>query len=325
MMMSATDTPHAPVMINEVIAGLAPRDGGIYVDGTLGAGGYSEAILSEAKCCVHAFDRDPSVATHAARLKERFGDMFHWYEDCFSNMEQTLNGIGVMAVDGITFDVGVSSMQLDQSERGFSFQKDGPLDMRMSQKGMTAADFVNDAELEELQKVIREYGEEPHAKRIARAIFKHRAEKPIARTSELAQLIERAVPHSKKRRIHPSTKTFQAIRIYINNELEELRKGLSAAERLLKPAGRLAIVVFHSLEGRIVKQFLTKRALPKRLPSRHQPQEIKHSPVEEGEVMTFKYVGKRSQKPTETEIEINPRARSARLSVVERTVAPVIH
>lgn len=322
--MTATHSPapHVPVMVNEVLAGLALKDGGVYVDATFGAGGYSRAILSAANCQLHAFDRDPSVAVYARQLKDGFGDLFHWYEERFSDMERVLRDNGIDSVDGIALDIGISSMHIDEAERGFSFQKDGPLDMRMSQKGVTAAQFVNEADAETLTAVIRDLGEERHAKRVVRAIVERRSQRPFERTADLASVVDAAVPKNPKQKIHGATKTFQAIRIYINNELEELRSGLLAAERMLRPHGRLVVVVFHSLEDRLVKTFLSERAEPSRLPSRHAPFDPTAPSVRGDDQLTFRYVGKRLQKPSKDEIESNPRSRSAKLRIAERTNRP---
>lgn len=322
MTASHVPAPHIPVMVDEVIAGLALKDGGVYVDATFGAGGYSRAILSAAKCQLHAFDRDPSVAVYARQLNDRFGDLFHWYEERFSDMERVLRDNGIDSVDGIALDIGISSMQIDESDRGFSFQKDGPLDMRMSQRGLSAAEFVNEADEETLTSVIRDLGEERYAKRVVRAIVERRSQRPFERTADLAAVIDAAVPKNPKQKIHGATKTFQAIRIYINNELDELRCGLLAAERMLRPEGRLVVVVFHSLEDRLVKTFLAERAEPSRRPSRHAPFDPSAPSVRGDDQLTFRYVGKRLQKPSKDEIESNPRARSAKLRIAERTNRP---
>lgn len=311
-------SPHTPVLLREVVEALSPHAGGVYVDGTFGAGGYSKAILEAAPCRLFAFDRDPDVVPRAEALKARFGEMFCFIQARFGDMEACLKDRNVFQVDGIGMDVGVSSMHLNDPARGFSLAKDGPLDMTMSRTSPNAADLVNEADPQKLERIIRLFGEERHARRIARAIATRRERAPILRTLDLAALIESVVPKKPHQRIHPATKTFQALRIYINDELEELWRALNAAERLLKPAGRLAIVVFHSLEDRIVKQFLAERAEPKKRPSRHIP----FADKAENGTLTFKYLPIRMQTPSDEEIASNPRARSAKLRCAERTAAP---
>lgn len=294
---------HIPVLLGEAVAALAIRAGETHVDGTLGAGGYTRAMLGEG-ARVHAFDRDPD-AIAAAKAIEGEITLHH---APFSAMDRELNS----PADGVVLDIGVSSMQLDQAGRGFSFQADGPLDMRMSQDGETAAEWLNRADEAEIADVIFHYGEEPKARRIARAIV---AARPLARTGELAALVRRATgwkPHDKK---DPATRTFQAIRIHINRELGELEDGLAAAERILKPGGRLAVVSFHSLEDRIVKRFLRDRSGATPRGSRHLPE------AGSGPAPSFDKVAK-PVRPGPQEIERNPRARSATLRVAHRTSAP---
>lgn len=293
--------PHIPVLIDEVLDALAISPGETHVDGTFGAGGYSRAILA-AGAKVVAFDRDPDAiaAGRAAAL-----DGLTLVEDRFSNM-----AAHVEDVDGVTLDIGVSSMQLDQAARGFSFQADGPLDMRMEQAGATAADFVNEADEAEIADVIYRYGDEPKSRRIARAIV---AARPITRTAELAAVVRRAVGWREGQKSDPATRTFQAIRIHINRELGELEDGLEAAERVLKAGGRLAVVTFHSLEDRIVKRFLRDRSGQTPTGSRHLPEAASRGPAP-----TFEAVAK-PVRPGEAELARNPRARSATLRVARRT------
>ena len=312
--MSAPTPPHIPVMLNEVVEALQPRDGGYYVDGTFGAGGYSSAILDEANCHVHAFDQDPAAIQDGQALVERYHPRLVLHHAPFGQMDQVLSAAGIEAVDGIALDIGVSSMQLDTPERGFSFQSDGPLDMRMSQSGQSAADFVNTASQKALAGVLRTFGEERQAGRIAKAIVNTRADQPLTRTGDLARLVEQVLGSGKRHKIHPATRTFQAIRIYINNELGELVKALRAAERLLKPAGRLVVVAFHSLEDRIVKRFLATHSQAQSRPSRHAPMSEAASPQP-----SFRLVFKKARTPNAS--DANPRARSARLRVAERTTA----
>jgi 16S rRNA (cytosine1402-N4)-methyltransferase len=306
---------HQPVLLEEVLSALIPRDGGLYVDGTFGAGGYSRGILKAADCAVFAIDRDPSAIEAGAAVVAAFPGRLTLIEGLFSNMAELLTERGIDAVDGVVLDVGVSSMQIDEPKRGFSFQKDGPLDMRMGREAMTAADAVNRLSEAELKRVIAVFGEERRAHAIARAIAKARAEKPFTHTGELARLIESVVGRRPQDPIHPATRTFQALRIYVNRELEELVHALGAAEELLRPGGRLAAVTFHSLEDRIVKRFLSERSGRKALPSRHQPATEISSP-------SFELLGKAPVIPTAEEIARNPRARSAKLRAAIRTDAP---
>ncbi len=303
-----SDAPHIPVLLAEVVAGLSPRAGETMVDATFGAGGYTRALLATGARVI-AFDRDPD-AIAAGRAATIEG--LTLVQADFSAMEGALGQLEAGPVDGVTLDIGVSSMQLDQAERGFSFQSDGPLDMRMSQEGMSAADFLNEADEGEIADVIYRYGDEPKSRRIARAIV---AARPLARTGELASIVRRATgykPHDKK---DPATRTFQAIRIHVNRELGELVDGLAAAERVLKPGGRLAVVTFHSLEDRLVKRFLRDRSGAAPSASRHLPQ------ANAGPAPSFEQVG-RGVRAGEAEIAANPRARSATLRVARRTAAP---
>lgn len=304
-------SPHIPVLLDEVIHALAITPGSDVVDGTFGAGGYSRAILA-AGARVHAFDRDPDAAAAGADLAERSGGALHFHSACFSEMDKRLAECGVQQVDAVVLDIGVSSMQIDQAERGFSFQKAGPLDMRMSQSGESAADFVNTAEEADIADVIYLYGEEPKSRRIARAIV---AARPIDTTTKLADVVRKALGHRAGAPKDPATRTFQALRIHINRELDELNAGLEAAERILKPGGRLAVVSFHSLEDRIVKQFLRERSGSMAAGSRHMPI------VKASRIATFEKPAK-AVRPGAREIENNPRARSSTLRSAIRTDAP---
>ena len=307
---------HAPVMLREVLDILAPRDGGVYVDGTFGAGGYSEGLLEAASCTVWGIDRDPATAARGADLGRRYEGRLAVLSGCYGDMVRLLGDVDVERVDGVALDLGVSSMQLDDLARGFSFRADGPLDMRMGKDGMTAADVVNGLDEKELADIIYRYGEERVARRIARAIVDARSRSPMTRTAQLADLVRRVVPRSRDG-IDPATRTFQALRIYVNDELGELQRGLSAAEVLLRPGGKLVVVSFHSLEDRMVKGFLRERGGAAPRPSRHQP-----AREEAASGSTFGLVKRRPAKPTAREVAANPRARSARLRAAERTAAP---
>lgn len=312
------DAPHISVLLSETIDALDPRDGAILVDGTFGAGGYSRAFLNAAECQVWAIDRDPRAVDAARQLESESQGRFHFIQGRFSEMDRLLKPQGVHQVDGVALDIGVSSMQLDEARRGFSFQQDGPLDMRMSAEGESAADVVNGYAQDDLADLIYIYGEEPKSRRIAKVIVEARAEKPITRTLELADVVRRAIG-SGKPGIHPATKTFQALRIHVNDELGELERGLAAAERLLAPEGCLAVVTFHSLEDRIVKRFFDDRCGRKAQvnPSRHMPV-VKT----DGPKPSFAQKMRKAVKPSEAEISANPRSRSAKLRWAVRTDAP---
>ncbi|HEY0626246.1 MAG TPA: 16S rRNA (cytosine(1402)-N(4))-methyltransferase RsmH [Allosphingosinicella sp.] len=303
--------PHVPVLLEEVVAALDPKDGETHVDGTFGAGGYTKAIM-ERGAKVIAFDRDPDAIREGASLVAVSGERLTLVPERFSRMRQALRDRGVDEVDGVTLDIGVSSMQLDRAERGFSFQADGPLDMRMEQEGQSAADFVNNADEDEIADVLFHYGEEPKSRRVARAIV---AARPIKRTSQLAEVVRKALGHHAGMKKDPATRTFQAIRIHLNEELQELEGGLEAAEQVLKEGGRLAVVTFHSLEDRVVKRFLRERSGSVPAGSRHLP-----ATANKGPKPTFEAVGK-AVRAGEAEIKANPRARSATLRVARRTSA----
>ena len=306
----AKKAPHVPVLVNDVVEALALHGGETAVDGTFGAGGYTRAMLSAGAGRVIGFDRDPDAIEAGASLVP--DPRLELVNENFSQMDRALAERGIGLVDAIALDIGVSSMQLDRPERGFSFQADGPLDMRMSKTGLTAADYLNSAEEADIARVLRDYGEEPRARAIARAIV---AARPVERTAELAAIVRRAAGFRPGQKSDPATRTFQAIRIHLNAELDELEQGLAAAERSLRPGGRLAVVTFHSLEDRIVKRFFRERSGGTPAGSRHRP--VQSDPREP----TFERVAK-PVSPTERELAANPRARSARLRSAVRTSAP---
>jgi len=298
---------HTPVLLDEVIGHLNPRDGETYIDCTFGNGGYSEAILEKAKATVYAFDIDPEVAIFVAEIKKRLGEKgegLHFIEGNFAEFESKLGGI---LVDGIVADLGVSSMQIDIPERGFSFQKKGPLDMRMSKSGLSAYEVVNDYSGEELSDIIYKYGEENKARQIARAIVRSREAAPIETTTQLADIVRRVFGGQRKKKIDFATKTFQAIRIFVNGEIDNLSKLLGAAERSLKDDGRLIVVSFHALEDRVVKSFMHEKSGYKPGVSRYMPE------VEENNVPSFKMITKKPIVPSDVELEKNIRSRSAKL------------
>ncbi|MEN3976303.1 16S rRNA (cytosine(1402)-N(4))-methyltransferase RsmH [Emcibacter sp. SYSU 3D8] len=307
---------HAPVMLREVVDAIAPQAGDSIIDATFGWGGYTRGFLEAAPSIVYGIDRDPTAAARAATVAAEFPGRFTFIEGRFGDMMELMNGAGVTAVQGVAFDVGVSSMQLDDPERGFSFQKDGPLDMRMAgrqSEATDAADVVNNEDEAEIARIIWLYGEERHSRRIARAIVAARKAKPITRTLELADIVARVSGGVQPHKMHPATRTFQALRIHVNDELGQLEMGLRAAERLLAPQGRLAVVSFHSLEDRIVKNFLRERGGMAPSTSRHLPEEPRpHAP-------SFTLMTRSAIKPADAETDINPRARSARLRAAVRT------
>jgi 16S rRNA (cytosine1402-N4)-methyltransferase len=310
---------HKPVMMTEVLEALQPKDGDIIVDGTFGRGGYSRAFLNAANCQVWGLDRDPEAVAVGQQLEQESDNRFHMVESCFGDMVSALNAKNISQVQGIALDLGVSSPQIDQAERGFSFAKDGPLDMRMSLQGKSAADLVNSLPEEELADIIYNYGEERQSRRIAKRIVLRRKENPITTTKQLADIIYSVLPRHGKG-IDPATRTFQALRIKVNDEMGELERGLESAERLLAPGGRLAVVSFHSLEDRCVKQFLKSRSETRSSSgNRHMPQvnEVRPDP-------TFELGSRKAIKPSDEECKINPRARSAKLRWAIRTSAPEI-
>jgi len=324
--------PHIPVLLAEALETLEPRDGGTYIDATFGAGGYTRAILEAGDTRVIALDRDPAAIAagfamsqaYAPRLtlkQAHFAMLASWGDDPEGAATSTADAARPVPVDGVVFDLGVSSMQLDQPERGFSFQHDGPLDMRMfaapglhGGEGPSAADLVNELPEEQLAGIIFHYGEERRSRAIARAIVKARTDKPLTRTLELAELVARALGGRKGEPRHPATRTFQALRIAVNDELGQLASGLSGAEKLLKPGGRLVVVSFHSLEDRIVKRFVAERSKPAPAGSRHLPDQrgTQRAP-------SFRIVNSKPLTPWKGEADANPRARSARLRAAERT------
>ena len=310
---------HLPVLLREVIEALAPRDGGIYVDATFGAGGYARAILDAADCTVWGIDRDPEAIARADALVRRYEGRLRLVHGRFGDMRGLLGACGVDAADGVAFDFGVSSMQLDEAARGFSFRFDGPLDMRMEKRGPSAADLVNDLSERELADVIYQLGDERKARAIARAIVVARSAAPIERTLQLAELVRGAVRARGPRgpeKIDPATRTFQALRIKVNDELGEIERGRAAAEALLAAGGRLAVVAFHSLEDRLVKEFLRTRSGRAPAGSRHLP------PTGDTRTPSFRLIDGGLVAPGAAEVAANPRARSARLRTAQRTDAP---
>jgi 16S rRNA (cytosine1402-N4)-methyltransferase len=307
---------HIPVLAREVVEALAPRPGGRYCDGTFGAGGYCRALFDACPdISILAIDRDPDAVIGGYGLVEAMGGRLTLVEDRFSSIDTLAEQFGFAPLDGIMLDIGVSSMQLDDAARGFSFRHDAPLDMRMEKAGQSAADLVATLPEAELADLIYRYGEERRSRAVARAIVAARKAEPIATTGRLAEIVAGVVRFSPDG-IHPATRTFQALRIAVNDELGELEQALEAAERALAPGGRLAVVTFHSLEDRIVKRFLTERSGRAARPSRHAP-----AAQAEAEP-TFALVGRQPVTPGETEVAMNPRARSAKLRVAERTDAP---
>jgi 16S rRNA (cytosine1402-N4)-methyltransferase len=305
---------HIPVLVRPVVEHLNIRDGGIIIDGTFGAGGYSRAILAAADCRVLALDRDQTAVAQGAGLVDEAGGRLTVAQARFSTLDETAQAFGIAGADGVVLDLGVSSMQLDSPERGFSFRFDGPLDMRMEADGPSAADVVAAAAERTLADIIFTLGEERRSRAVARAIVRAREEAPIRTTGRLADIVARVV-RARPGDIHPATRTFQALRLFVNDEMGELARGLAAAERMLRPGGRLVVVSFHSLEDRMVKTFLTARA-GSRAGSRHLPQAAPRP-------ATFTVVTRRPVGPDESEVARNPRARSAKLRAAERTAAPV--
>ena len=306
---------HVPVMLSEVIAALAPKDGAHYIDGTFGGGGYAQAILEAADCKVLGIDRDPEAIARGQALVERFAGRLTLVLGEFSRMDMIAADQFSSGSDGVVLDLGVSSFQFDTPARGFSFRADGPLDMRMSLSGKSAADFVNHADHSTLASVIARLGEEKNARRIATAIIAAREVRPVTTTAQLAEIVAKAQgPAALRYAIHPATRTFQGLRIHVNDELGELERGLAAALAVLKPAGRMAVVSFHSLEDRLVKQFFTTYSAASPRGSRHLPQPAAAKPL-------LRVITSRPQTPGHTEIADNVRARSAKLRVAEKLAA----
>ncbi len=306
-----TDAPHKPVMVKEMVKALAPKDNGVYVDGTFGAGGYSRAILKAANCRVYALDRDPNTKRFAEKIEAEFFDRFVWILGNFSNMCTFLAAQGVQKVDGVVLDLGVSSMQIDEAERGFSFKNDGPLDMRMGADGQNAADVVNYASEAELADILYYYGEEKQARRIAAAIVKARDSLPITRTLQLADIIRNALGN-KYSKSDLATRSFQALRIHVNQEFEAIEQGLKEAEELLAPGARLVVVTFHSLEDRLVKRFYHSRCGRFGEQSRHALKS------DEAAAPSFFLPKPEKLTPSPEEIADNQRSRSATLRVMEK-------
>ena len=310
-------TLHQSVLLNEVVDALGPQNGGCYLDATFGNGGYSRAILDTASCTLLAIYRDPDAIARGAPMLGEYDSRFHLAEGCFSDMTALLQAqlTDFDGLDGATFDLGVCSTQLDQPERGFSFRADGPLDMRMSKSGQSAADIVMQTNEADLARIFWEYGEEKASRRIAKAICRVREETEITSTSQLATIIHSVMPAKRPGQIDPATRSFQALRIFVNRELDELTAGLEAVEHLLRPGGILAVVSFHSLEDRIVKRFLASRGQHASRPSRHQP-------VIDGPAPSFEILSRKAILPIEDERNRNSRARSAKLRIARRTDAP---
>lgn len=306
---AASNSPHIPVLLRPILDHCAPISG-VWLDGTFGAGGYTRALLDAGADRVYGVDRDPMVFEMAQNWAAGYGDRLHLVEGVFSKLDEYASDL-----DGVVLDLGVSSMQLDQAERGFSFIKDGPLDMRMSQSGPSAADIVNTTDEAELANILFLYGEERASRRIARAIVKRREATPFDTTLDLADLIENVLPRTKPGQSHAATRSFQALRIAVNDEYGELYRGLMAAERALKPGGQLAVVTFHSVEDRMVKRFLQMRSGSNARANRYAP-DIEQAPAQ------FELRSKKAIAPTEVELAQNPRARSAKLRIARRTDAP---
>jgi 16S rRNA (cytosine1402-N4)-methyltransferase len=306
--MAMTALTHVPVLLREILTFLKPRDGGIYLDCTFGTGGYARAILESADCRLIAMDRDPRVAPYVQQFKAEFGERFTFMPGCFGEISQSLSQV-CGQLDGIVFDLGVSSPQLDEAQRGFSFRFDAPLDMRMSQEGESAADVVNTLPEDALANLIYELGEERKSRQIAKIICEQRQIQPICTTFELAAMVRKVVPKSRDG-IDPATRTFQALRMYVNDELKELENGLEGALSLLAPRGILAVVSFHSLEDRLVKQFI-----------QHESQSVgksRHTPLPQERVARLVKITKKPIRPSQEETVGNPRARSAKLRVAEK-------
>lgn len=311
---AAQEKPHNPVLLSEMIDALAPQDGHVYVDGTFGAGGYSTAILEAADCTLIGIDRDETVMPYVSAMREKYKERFLFQQGKYSEMEQLLNAIDIKQVNGVVLDIGVSSMQIDTPERGFSFMHDGDLDMRMGQHGISAKECVNDLPEGELANIIYQYGGERKSRKIARAIVEARQKEPITRTKQLADIVQTAV-RGYNDSIHPATRTFQAIRIWVNNELDEITQGLQAAKNILADHGKLVVVSFHSLEDAIVKKFLQQQSGKNTASiSRYMPM-----PAEMQEECTITFTDvKKPVKPSRQQVQQNPRCRSAILRCATR-------
>lgn len=303
---------HIPVLLNEIVEATAPQDGDIIIDGTFGGGGYTKALLDAAPCEVFAIDRDPDAIERGKALSQQLDNRLHMFEGCYGDMAALVP----QKVNAVVLDIGVSSFQIDEAERGFSFREDGPLDMRMAQSGESAADVVNTYGEKELADIIYKYGEERHSRKVARAIVDARKEDDITTTAQLAKIV-RSVVRQAKDKIDPATRTFQGLRIYVNDELGELERGLEAAEQILLPGGRLVVVTFHSLEDRIVKKFLKERSGGNARTNRYMP-----DAGDQGPQPTFKLVNRKPVAPGDEELRENPRARSSKLRAAIRTDAP---
>ncbi len=309
---------HIPVLLAEVLDELAPAGDDVIVDCTFGAGGYTRAILEKGECRVIALDRDPNAIRDGKPLVDAMAPRLTLVHTPFSDIEAAISSLGLAGnIDGVVFDLGVSSMQLDEAERGFSFNADGPLDMRMSQQGVSAADVVNTYDEDDIANIIYELGDERRSRAIARAIVRRRAEHPFTRTSDLARLVEGVMHGKREAGRHPATRTFQALRMHVNDELGELERGLEGAERILKPGGRLVVVTFHSLEDRAVKRFFQARTGKEEAVSRYMP-----LPDKPQKPASFRILNPRGLTPEKGELDVNPRARSARLRAGIRTEAP---
>ena len=308
---SVTPSGHAPVMLAEVLAQLDPQAGGIYLDGTFGGGGYARAILGAAGCTLYAIDRDPAAIARGGALAAQYPGRLHLLHGRFGTMLDLLSAAGMRTLDGVVLDLGVSSFQLDEAERGFSFRTDGPLDMRMERSGPSAADVVNSLGERALADILYQLGEERLSRRIAHAIMAARAVAPITTTLQLATIIRAVVPKDGSG-IDPATRSFQALRIHVNDELGEVTRGLEQAVQLLSPSGRLVVVCFHSLEDRIVKRFMLEAAGRTPAPSRHDPRSLAPR-----QAARFRLLTPKALRPSAAECSANPRARSARLRALE--------